>query len=189
MKLSAFITLSALSLVLTATPTLTYAKEGQSQSRSAVVGSKGSHHGSKGSSRHHSVGPKYHNGHKYKHKSYKHKSYKHHGHRHRHYKRHSWGSFVLGAAIGHSVGIHGSWYRGHPWCPTHRYYHTHSHVVYNDHYYHNSPRKIASYIELNEDGRCFRVSEYSNGDERRKRIRDHHCAEIEPEWDEWDDIE
>lgn len=191
MKLSALFTLGALSLVMVALPDASYAKE-QSSSRSVVVGkssnkSSSANHSSKKSHQGQSSHKK-HNSHNNNH--HKHKNYKghHHSHsKHNHHRHDSWGSFVLGAAIGHSIGIHGAWYKGHPWCPSHHIYHTHSHTYSysNQHYHHDGPRKIASYLELDEDGRCYRVSEYSNGDERRKRIRNHYCSELE-EWDEWD---
>lgn len=203
MKLSSLITLGALGLMLVAMPQSIQAKE-QVKSRHVVVGgvNKGSHN--KGHASSHQK-RKYHNGHRNQtkhnyhngqrnhtkhnyHKGNRHYK-KHHGHKHRRY-RNNWGSFWLGAAIGHSVGIHGSWYNGHRWCPSHSLYHTHSHYgsYHNNHDYNDYRRKVASYVELDEDGKCFRVSEYSNGDERKKRIRDHYCADLE-EWDDWDDLE
>ncbi len=175
MKLLSLFTISALSLTLLATPNMAQADNAKSESRHVVVGGKSAHQGSKGSSR----GHKYHNGKK--------KHYKHHNHRSRHHKHrhHSLGKVLLGAAIGHSVGIHGSWYNGHPWCPTHLLYHSHTHRYY-DNYYYDLPKKLNSYIEQDDEGRCYKVSEFSNGEVRKKRIRNYHCADID-EWDDWDD--
>lgn len=181
MKITAILkrvlTLTSLSLVLIATPTLAQPKEHNGKSRHVVVnGSK--HHGNNHSSKRH-------------YKSHK-KSY-HYNHKRRHHSRHNFvKGLVVGAAIHSAFGHHGSHYNGHAWCPSHSLYHTHSHgYSYSHHNYHSNVHydnryKVDSYIELDE-GQCFKVVEFNNGDQRRKRIRDHRCADLE-EWDEWEEV-
>ncbi|MFT4927667.1 MAG: hypothetical protein ACI8WB_003780 [Phenylobacterium sp.] len=176
MKLRQLISLIPLTIALIATPLSVQAKE---------------HNGEKKSSRHVVVNnSKHHNGHSNKHhrtRSHKRSYNNHHSSGHHSYKHHSYkrrnnnlaSAIVLGAALHHGFGIHGSHYNGHAWCPSHHLYHTHniSYRYNNNHHYDNGPRKVDSYIEEDE-GRCFRVTEYNNGDERKKRIRDHLCDEM-----------
>lgn len=191
MKLLSLITSFTLSIALIATPLAAKEHNGErSKSSRHVVVSGSSHHSH--SKNHHST-----RSHK-RHYSKKHHSYNHK----RHHRSHNIATAIIaGAALHHAYGIHGSHHNGHAWCPTHRIYHTHSYGAYGSHYnghawcpthtvyhthsvsyshhnYNDNRRKVDSYVEEDE-GRCFRVTEYSNGDERRKRIRDHHCDEWE----------
>lgn len=148
---------------------------------------RGHSHNSK--KKHYTTGKKHHNshyrGHKYKHKK------RHHSYHYGHKKRNSFAKgLVLGATLHHAFGPHGRYYRGHAWCPSHYLYHTHGYVHtyhYGNHHTYYGPRKVESYIELDE-GMCYKVTEYSNGDQKRKRIRDYHCDDLD-EWAEWEDWE
>ncbi len=161
MKLLSLITLS---IALLVTPLTGAAKEHRKNSHHVVV-SGGQHHGHSGY--HHST--RSHKRHYYKHYN-KHRSYNRY---HNHSSKIAT-AFIVGAAF----GAYGSHHNGHAWCPTHHVYHTHSvsYSHHDNHYYDDRPRKVQSYLEEDE-GRCFRVTEYDNGDERRKRIRDHLCDE------------
>ena len=193
MKFKAISQLIALSAVLLIAPVSSFAKEQsgthKGESRKATVhgSSKSSkaHNGHHRSNQKHYSTKKRHNGHKYhnSHKRHHHKSYRRH---------HNHGSFttglVLGATLHHTFGPHGRYYRGHAWCPSHYLYHTHGYVHtyhYDHHRTYYGPRKVESYIEL-DDGMCYKVTEYSNGDQKRKRIRDYHCDDLD-EWDDWEE--
>ncbi|MFT5162266.1 MAG: hypothetical protein ACI9FJ_000834 [Alteromonadaceae bacterium] len=173
------LTLITLSIALILAPLAGQAKEHNKSSQHVVVnGSQHNGHSTRSHNKHYST--KAHNGNSRK-RHYSgghnnHRSYKHYSHG---YRSHNIASaIIVGAALNHAYGVHGSHHNGHAWCPIHHTYHTHS-VSYSSHHYdyNNGPRKVESYIEEDED-RCFRVTEYSNGDERRKRIRNHHCDEI-----------
>ena len=193
------VTVCILSLLLAMAPTLGMAKEGK-ESRHVVVNGK-KHHGHSGHSKSHNSSHKRHhystghNNYKHRNHSYNH-SYRHYNnhHHYKHKRRHRKYSFALGFVLGSAIhgayGRYGYYHNGHPWCPSHSLYHTHAGSYTYHHDYHYTPRKVESYIELDE-GRCYRVTEYSNGDQKRKRIRYHHCAdlELEQEWDDWDDPE
>jgi hypothetical protein len=180
MKLASIITLSALSLVLIATPSLSQAKEHNGKSSRHVVVNGNKNHGN--STKHHNKShqsKRHYKNHKY---SNSHQSYNHHSYKRRHNHNKFWAGLVLGATFGR----YGSHYNGHAWCPTHSLYHSHnSHYNYSNNYNYNAPYKTGSFIELN-DGICLRVSEYSNGAQKKRRIRDHHCDELD-EWDEWEE--
>lgn len=163
----------------------------KSANKATVHGSnKRSHHDNQ--KKHYSTNKKHKNSHyrgnKHKYKPQKRRHYNsYHGHK----KRHSFAKgLVLGATLHHAFGPHGQYYRGHAWCPSHYLYHTHGHIHsyhYNSHHSYYGPRKVESYIELDE-GMCYKVTEYSNGDQKRKRIRDYNCDDLD-EWAEWEEWE
>jgi len=211
MKTTALLTLSLFSLALIVSPIAANAKEQsrqhQGESRKVVVnGNKNS----SGNARSHSSRKQHvsHNAsnsksHKRQHKAHNnsgHKKKYHNGHKRRHYtshkrhRKHNLGKAIIaGAALHYALGPHGRYYNGHAWCPSHYLYHTHGFSLHNDYHYtnyynhnnYNKRRKVDTYIEL-DDGYCYKVTEYSNGDQKRKRIRDHHCDGID-EWDEWEE--
>jgi hypothetical protein len=204
MKPASLLIITALSVFLIAAPVVTQAKAQQKDSRQVVVNddNKASNHrGSnkninhKGSNKNHSNKNRSHGKNKHKNNhSYNnnHRSKKHHGHK-RHQSHNIAKALLFGAAVHHAFGRHGSHHNGHAWCPTHNIYHTHRHGYsynynYNTNVHYNAPYRVDTFVELAE-GRCYKVIEYSNGDERRKRIRDHHCDELDEfeEWDDWDE--
>ena len=210
MKPVSLITLVALSVFLIAAPITSQAGEKQ-ENRRVVVNDGKSHNGSSKASNHrgankntnHRSNGKSHNNRahgKKKHNSNHvynngHRSKKHYSHR-RHRSHNIAKALLFGAAVHHAFGRHGSHYNGHSWCPSHNIYHTHRHGYsysynYSNNVHYNAPYRVDTFVELAE-GRCYKVIEYSNGDERRKRIRDHHCDELDEydeyeEWDDWDE--
>lgn len=212
MKPASLLIITALSVFLIAAPVVTQAKAQQKDSRQVVVndgksnkgsnkasdhrGSNKNHKGTnnhnnsnKGKSHNNRSSGKNKNNHKNNH-SYNngHRSKKHHGHR-RHRSHNIAKALLFGAAVHHAFGRHGSHHNGHPWCPTHHIYHTHHHSYnYNTNVHYDAPYRVDTFVELAE-GRCYKVIEYSNGEERRKRIRDHYCDELDEfeEWDDWDE--
>jgi hypothetical protein len=201
MKLTSLLTISALSLFLIAAPIIGHAKEQQKKHSPNVVVNNSKSHGNSNhkSNNHKSSNHKSNKRHNYNnnHKSKNHK--RHHsnnGHKRRHHGHNLAKAIITGSILHHAFGRHGSHYNGHAWCPSHNLYHTHRYgysygYSYNDNYSshnYNTKYKVDSYIELDND-KCFKVTEFSNGDERRKRIRDHHCADIVLAEDDWDDFE
>ncbi len=214
MKPVSLVIITALSVFLIGAPVTSQAKAQQKDSRQVVVNDSKSNNGSKASNHRGSNKNTSHraNNHKGNAKSHGnknrshgknkqhnnnkhvynngHRSKKHHGHR-RHRSNNIAKALLFGAAVHHTFGRHGSHHNGHPWCPTHHIYHSHHHGYnynYSTNVHYNAPYRVDTFVELAE-GRCYKVIEYSNGDERRKRIRDHHCDELDEfeEWDDWDE--
>jgi hypothetical protein len=196
MKLTTLLTISTISFALLTASADSFAKEQsghhKSESRKVVVNgnsksSSAKQHGSShksSSHKSHSSHKKYHNGHKKYHGGHK-KHYSSHKKHRRHYKKRH---YNIGLGLHYTYGPHGRYYNGHAWCPSHFLYHTHGFSIYSNHHSHynySKPRKVETFIEL-DDGMCYKVTEYSNGDQKRKRIRDYHCDEID-DWDDWEE--
>ncbi len=106
-----------------------------------------------------------HSGHHHK---KKHHHSHHHGHSHNHGHSHHHKPKRQSTIVISGAHHHTQWYfSSDNYCPTHNSWHVH--------YNHSANRQVVDkWYEL-IDGRCYKVKEYNDGSEKRKRVKYHKC--------------